>query len=511
MHNRTLFCFTCVVLSVIALSLLFSASLLAQDTPDLQTTAGTEFWIAFQKNFRDFVEEGGNGSLKPAEPLQQGLTICSEQSASGYVEVPGIGFRQEFTLEPKKPIRIFLDPMVQITKDEIPVQLGVHVVADNPVTVVSTSHRYQTTDSYLNFPVNVLGTRYRVMGYKWLASDLLSQFAFVATEDHTTVTIVPSVKTASGKEAEQPHTVTLDKGEVYQVLPEFNPSASSDLTGSLIESDKPLAVFSGHNCAYVPTNRYKACNILIEQLPPTDSWGTRFVAVPLSERNSYVLRILADRQGTIVSVNGKQVATLGAGDFYEMIDVKENVEIVASLPVMVAQYSTGFTYNSAVAGEADSVGDPMMVLVPPTNSFLSLYNVVIPFDGSWANYVNIVIPVTGRESLRIDGKPVDLTKFVQIPSSRFVAASFELEGGTHRLEASKPFGVIQYGFGYERKIYDAYGNVGGMGFPARTIAPKEAEKVTDKPVQLKQTESDRPVEIEVRKTDAPIDKSGIER
>ncbi|MCB0711233.1 MAG: IgGFc-binding protein [Ignavibacteriae bacterium] len=494
MRHRSLFCFACLLLSIIALSLILSRPLQAQDGTN-QTTEGTEFWIAFQKNFRDSIEESGRHGeaiMRPSEPLHQGLTISSTQATNGYVEVPGIGYREEFTLEPNKPIRVWLDLAVQINRNETPLNLGVHVVTTNPVTVVATSHRFQTTDSYLAFPVASLGKRYRAVGYKWLASDLLSQFAVLATEDQTEVTIVPSVETGAKRPAGKPFTITLNRGEAYQVVPEFHAHTPSDLTGTLIESDKPVALFSGHNCAYVPTNMYKACNLLIEQLPPVNSWGKRFIASPFSSRESFVLRIVADRQGTEVAVNGQSVAKLDPGKFYEIDDLNDNTLITSNLPVMVMQYATGYTYKPPGKAVADSIGDPMMILLPPSDRFLTYYNITVPFDGEWDNYVNLVVPSHIREMVRVNGKPVAPSIFKSIPNTSFVAASLELGGGTHTIQAPEAFGVIQYGFGYGSKIYDAYGNIGGMAFPildedrvkqTTVIEAKEEEQSVSVPVK----------------------------
>ena len=70
-------------------------------------------------------------------------------------------------------------------------KLGVHVVAEAPISVYGLNRRYQTTDTWASIPVHLLGTGYRAVGYGWLESDLLSQIAVVATEDNTVVTIVP--------------------------------------------------------------------------------------------------------------------------------------------------------------------------------------------------------------------------------------------------------------------------------------------------------------------------------
>src|SRR6185295_6162776 len=76
----------------------------------LPTNEGREFWVAFQKNFRNFVTDPQTSGRKPAEPLHLELTIISQSEAHGVVEVAGIGFKQEFTVKPGAATVVALDP-----------------------------------------------------------------------------------------------------------------------------------------------------------------------------------------------------------------------------------------------------------------------------------------------------------------------------------------------------------------------------------------------------------------
>ena len=55
------------------------------------------------------------------------------------------------------------------------------------------------------------------------------------------------------------------------------------LSGTIITSDKPIAVFGGINA---PTSLMDspACDYFVEELPPTNTWGRNFVTVPLATR-----------------------------------------------------------------------------------------------------------------------------------------------------------------------------------------------------------------------------------
>lgn len=471
---------------VVACALFGGVSLAAQVPDSIRTgvtTEGKEFWVVFQKNFRDYTENQSTRALEPAEPLFLELFITSSKAVRGYVEIEGIGFRRDFSLPAGEVISIKIDSAAQLTSSEEIEKLGVHIVADQAVAVYGLSHRHQTTDTYLAYPIDVLGTTYRAIGYKWLAKDLMSQMAVIATEDDTHVKITPSTRTLGGRPANQPFTVTLNKGEAYQVIPYFDVNKASDLTGSLIESDKPVAVFSGHNCAYVPDVAYKACNILVEQIPPVQSWGRQFYVGTLAGRSASVIRVMAAEDGTEVFENNSMVAQLDAGEFYENPNLNRNTMLTANHPILVAQFSKGFTVPDPTTGRADSVGDPMMIMVAPTEQFLSSYRFATPVKGSWQHYINIVAPTESLGSLRLNGEAINPARFQKFGISRYSVAQLLIPYGTYSITGNKPFGLYSYGFGYADKIYDAYGNGGGQSMiqivKAPDIVPPSLEATPD--------------------------------
>jgi|GEM_PF-1671172 len=426
------------------------------------TTEGREFWIIFQKNFRDWMVDDRTGGLRRADPLQLELFITSSGNARGVIEIRGIGFRQEFIVQAGRVLNVPIDTAAQFRSAETVEDMGVHITSDEPIAVYALNRRFQTTDTYLAHPINVLGTVYRVMGYKPLQKELVSQAAVVATEDNTVVTFTPTVETsgpgtagAAGHAANTPFTVQLNKGQAYQIMPRWKPGMRSDLTGTLISADKPIAVFSGHNCAYVPDADVKACNLLVEQVPPVRSWGRQFFVGALAARTSSVLRVLASEDSTQVFENNLPVANLKAGEFYENTNLRENTMITATRPVLVAQLSKGFD-------NGDNVGDPMMIAVAPTEQFLSAYRFATPVRGSWKHYINLVALTASLDSLRLDSMPINRALFRPIGLSLYSIAQVEVRYGTHVITNSSPFGLYSYGFGYDEAAYDAYGNGGGQ-------------------------------------------------
>ncbi len=434
---------------------------------------GTEFWICFQKNYRDFDQQ----TRKRSDSLSLELFITSNQNANVRIEIEGIGYRWDFSIRAGTVSNIRIDTSAQITSVNERERLGIHIISDNPIAVYGLNRRFQTTDTYLALPVSVLGTEYRVIAYEKLSDDLLSQMAIIATEDSTRITITPTTALQGRHPAGVPFTVDLRRGDVYQMIAEYLPSSKSDLTGSLVTSNKKIAVFSGHNCAYVPAST-PACNHLVEQIPPIGSWGKHFYVGTLERRSRSTLRVLASEPNTKVFLNSELATVLNAGEFYENPNLSRNTQITADKPVLVAQYAQGFK-------NGDSIGDPMMILVSPTQQFLSRYRFATPVNGSWRHYISVVVPREAVSSMKLNGISVSASQFSQFGTSRYMIANLEVPYGTHRIEGNKPFGLYSYGFGFGMDAYDAYGNMGGQSFEelgseSDTLAPMvEATMVKD--------------------------------
>jgi hypothetical protein len=436
----------------------FPDSLLDTKYKVIKNPVGTDFWICFMKNFQE------DDPKRPAGELILELFLTGDEDTRVTIEIPGINYKTQVFVRGKTIQSVRIPALAQIKSFQVIERLSVHITSEKPIFVYGLNRRFQTTDSFLAFPVEVLGTEYRAMCYT-VSIEMLPIFAIVATEDGTEVTIIPSFDTEFNP-ANQPFTVRMNKGEVYQVAPRFVQSPKCDLTGSIIRANKKIAVFSGHQCAYVPPNK-SACNHLVEQMPPISSWGKHYYLGMLKPRKNYTFRVLANETDTKVFVDGKLVRTLNGGEFFDSL-VNKPLQITANKPILVAQYSHGYNIG-------DSIGDPMMLLVSPTQQFLKSYRFATPVNGEWRHFINVVIPTVAIKSLRLDGAPVDSSLFEQIGISRYSIGYIQVEYGSHFIEADLPFGMYSYGFGYGKDAYDAYGTMAGQSFieyePAKDTLP----------------------------------------
>ncbi len=434
-----------IYINIISSAFLFSQKPTTQN--EYKNSEGREFWICFQKNYKESKQNTSR------DDLQLELFISGDNDAKVTIEIKGIGYKTTVNVKKDQVLNIPLPEEAQVLSSEQVEPLGVSIISDNPITVYGLNRRFQTTDSFLCFPLEVLGKEYRAMAY-YVSDGLMSQFAIVATENNTEVSILPSVHTTKNQ-ANQLYSVKLNKGEVYQVVARNDPSNKCDLSGTIIKSNKKIAVFSGHQCAYVP-QKILACNHLIEQMPPVPSWGKHFYIGKLQGRSFYTYRVLANETETRIFEDDKFIKTLKNGEFYENIS-NRNIQITADKPVLVAQYSQGFR-------NSDSIGDPMMIMVSPTQQFLKHYRFATPVNGQWRHYINVVSPSNSVGTILLNGKPVDSTKFVVFGKSRYSIACIEVPFGTHIIQGALPFGMYSYGFGFGKDAYDAYGTMAGQSF-----------------------------------------------
>src|SRR5581483_5724043 len=422
----------------------------AQTNPQslAQDSRGKEFWLAFPQNA--IIEGNKTLSLK--------LFITSDRETDGTVSVPGLGERIPFHIASSDIKEIDIDTTVQLLVSEQVQRLGVHVEANNDVAVFGLSHRPASTDTYLGLPVLALGTAYRAVGYYALQNgpeSFTSEVAIVGTQDHTIVTISLNYDTRGGHRKGETFSVQLNAGETYLIQGATSPGHSSDLTGSLVTSDKPIGFMIGHTCAQVPPD-VSFCDQLLEMEPPIPSWGRQFYVGKLEGKTQYAIRVIASEDHTEVFLNNKLVGKLQAGQFYENNHMVDNSLVTASGPVLVSEYAQG--------SDADSVkvGDPFMMLITPTEQFLNYYRFVTPVSGVWYHYINLVVPLDAEGSLRVDGRPVPVRYFHTIGISRYGIAQYEIGFGSHSVSCDQPFGLYSYGFGIRGDNYDSYGNDGGQ-------------------------------------------------
>ena len=237
-------------------------------------------------------------------------------------------------------------------------------------------------DAFLALPTDVLGTQYYPVTF-W-PSTSQTQVAVLVTVDGTTVDItfqrsrgIAIFYQGAFFVGGDTMTITLDKYDILIIQSE------RDLTGTLIEADNPIAVFSGNKFAELPgPNNGRPSSHLTEQIPPLGTWGTTFVAFPIPHidtlaTNRYILKFVAEYDNTEINIPGEATITLRrAGDFTDTnIFIREPdlfIRIDANKPILAVMYMEGYQAN-----DGSNFDPTMLLLVPKQQVELIAYNIIV--------------------------------------------------------------------------------------------------------------------------------------
>jgi len=431
-----------------------------------QSNEGTRFWMGFMEKFELGEEE-------------RVLMITSRFDTDGLISIPLQGWQTPFTVNANE-IRTISIPQfaVPIGSEKI-TETGIEITSNDPIVVYA--HQYETNRAEASaiLPISSLGTTYYALGYQGYTrensftretEEYPSQFLIVATQNNTRITYQVSSPTIEGLNPGDTRTITLNPGETYQV--QAAGGESGDLSGSLIQSDKPIAVYSGNLWTQVP-NGCNARDNLYEQMYPTSTWGRQFIAVHMTQTDFSILRILSATDNNSVQLSGNVNQTLNLEDGqWDEITHTGPVYIQASEPVLVAQFSTGRDCN----GHPGGLGDPSMVLlnsVEQTRDTVTFFS--SPFQNIFENYVNVVVRSVDVDNVFLDGNPLnDQAPFQDVPSiPSFSYTTVEVDAGPHTLTAA--------GCGLNASIY-GYGDAESYAYAAgaffRPINPEKFRDLT---------------------------------
>lgn len=461
--------------------------------------AGTDFLLCFEQN-----------DVPDLNPFD---------SAACYVYVASTDFKQDTVVVtcrryPSMSDTIFLSPGgyasrkisdqysdIWITSTDSAVDNRViRVRSTGPIVCYGMNYKLNTADAFLALPENKGSSApdYRIMSYtnsSFLPSAMPSQFCVAAFEDGTTVQITPAANTLTsanlipktGHPAGQTFSITLDAGQCIQVqtdpfLVETTDPNAHDLTGSTVTSDKPIAVYAGHARTEIPFNFYRSDggtsrDHIIEQMPPTESWGSTYVlsAIDIDVAGNKrpegdMLRVLAKDDNTVVSINGVPWRTLNSMKYADSL-ITGAVVVTATAPILVGEYA-----HTSVSSKGDN-GDPFLAIVPSMDQTHNDYTFFVSDNPVFVvQKVVITAKAACKDDIALDGNAIPGALFKAIPGGQFYLMELAVTPGAHRLTTSHTdadaFTILSYGLGY----VVSYGYTAGQ-----LLVPKSALMMESEP------------------------------
>jgi hypothetical protein len=375
---------------------------------------------------------------------------------------------------------------------------AIRVLASLPVVAYQfnpfDSENAASNDGSLLLPQNALGKTYYAVSLpsRGAIMGFPANHGFVTvvgTEPDTTVEVTPAVKVIANPAKGVPQDGTtpafLAPGQTYSFLlqpydvlslahmPEggiVTPgTVPKDLTGTRIQADRPVAVFSGHQVAGVTeaaklqmTDVWDSCctEHLEEQLMPVETWGSQALCVKSKPRGYEADRfvVVAGEPGVqlttipvIGALHGKTLAN--AGDQLR-VETTESFVLQATGKVQVVQFLMSQGQTQPVGGDPGT-GDPSMMILPPSSQYRDEY-VFRTAQGYGTNWITVIRPAGALVTL--DGTPMSDWEFEPLGDGTWQFAYREVATGSHRLTGDQPFGLMVYGYG----VVTAYGYPGGM-------------------------------------------------
>ncbi len=406
--------------------------------------------------------------LAPSDPLADipcptGITPALSDDAA----IHGTGTGQAFHITTSAPA---------VAYDILP--YGGGNAAATSATLLLPTSVWDTNYLAINaFPPSVIAAQYGAM----------PSLDIVAQEDGTQVTIKPTANIVAGTNvaaasAGVPHTYNLDKGQVLQF------SQTDELSGSPIQSNKPIALWGGANGLNIDPSTCCA-DSAHQQIPPVMALGSEYVAVKYRNRDSTIdetvpWRVMGFVDGTQLtydpSAPPNAPTTINSGDVVE-IDTTMNFVVRsqdAQHPFYMSGHMSGCeTYFSA----SDCRGDAEFVNVVPAKQFLSSYtfftdptypetNLVVVRSAQNGSFYDVTLDcagtLTGWQPVGSSGAyeftRVDLSRHNFMPQG-------SCDNGRHQMSSSGPFGVTVWGWG-SAETQGAYHLPQAPGFYSQAVS-----------------------------------------
>ncbi|XP_053124186.1 IgGFc-binding protein-like isoform X2 [Hemicordylus capensis] len=313
----------------------------------------------------------------------------------------------------------------------------VMVQANQDVSVLALNSKDRSTDTSVVYPVSSLGMEYYVLTP---TGDLYKEFSVIAWRDRTAVEI--HLK-GSVRFQERVYPAGSKLNVFLSPFEAIQFQSRQDLSGTLVRSTRPVAVLSGHTCAY----KNSKCNHVAEQLLPVSSWGRAFFVLPLSFQMKYDLAYIVASQSTLVTcVSGgiQKSHTLEAGQVLQL-EVTRSVPIyiTANVGIQVFFFCTGGTRNGVTF-------DPFFLSVPDVFSYCTSYS--LRAQKGFDNYALIVTKTIATAGITMDGRALGTVSWRQIPGTEYSWSEYSLgkEGRGHAMEhRNTPFGLLGFGITFE--------------------------------------------------------------
>lgn len=432
------------------------------------TTRGTEFYFSALPNFqRD-------------SSLSLYVIAIAEQNGTMIVETPYTGWADTVAIISESQNLYHLPREQAFWSLEVP--NGIHVSSSVPISLYACCCSIDSAamDVALIYPIEALGRHYRYVGYHQPGIMNVDGCLCLTTEDTTHVTISLRIGYRGSDTLEWRGETTSsfwERGQFnYCFMSEYG---SSEHSGTWVDADKDIAVFSGSPSTTVFYDSIRISDDWVRESPlsrdhvytqtlPTSAWGSEYVAISSMDGRSDNVRLITDSPGTtLITITDETMTQISVTQtiqskpyLYFMTNSSPALVIRASNPIACVQ-----THPSRLLGDDTSVwGDASATILLPTNNFVQYAR--IPYfpmesvnDCPPRYFINVVTHAEDTASILLDGVP--LYGFTVIGSTGYAYRRQEVSAAEHVLAScsSGGFGGHFYGSSLGSGYSSVFGGV----------------------------------------------------
>ncbi len=241
----------------------------------LTNSIGTEFYVTFHPGW----EAQTNNEYVIVVTSEKNNLVSVEHLGKNYFESKEIkAYKSIEFIIPSNIVQNYQKADTSAPyPDAIYRSFALYIKAVEPVSVYCMSKFAKISDGYLALPVSSLSNKYVVTSTKDISNNnsqwLPGYTSIIAPFDKTDVTFSlagnDSSQTAGGIRFGISKTVTLNKGDIWLIA---SKGQDEDLSGSLIESNLPVAVISGNYCTSFEDSDADGCSYTVEMEIPDMLW-----------------------------------------------------------------------------------------------------------------------------------------------------------------------------------------------------------------------------------------------
>jgi len=495
------------LLLVLSLAFVMPSNSSAQGTP----SEGKDYYIGFlYPSFNRVIPAFSAGFFRVyaiISSFQENTAYISYFNADGTE-----GSAQPYKIQARKAVQVPLSTAsMKMTDpgDQLKEFKAAHITAKKPINVQFFSSGGSSCGMYLALPTNGLGTKYVIGSYNdnpegWGAmiggrgpaeiEQACGYFMIIGAYNGTSVQIIPTSTTQGGKHTgvtngpgsngtPVPYSISLNRGQCYMVKSHCATN-DNDISGSIVESDKPVAVIAGHEnlgIGSVGSRSLEGRDFMVEQMMPVDYWDTTgYISIPMVDSDPYNgdgtgenYRVYTyDTNGSTVQMDKSiGVVDLSIGRYYyrEQFDLEAPVNF----------YSTNgkkfsvFLIDQANQSNKQPYPRPSMMTIIPRSRWRNAYLWTVPSNVDerlQAYYINVIGPKDSRfvDSIFISKNgqketPIKSAGLAMVKTWMTLPGHPDLRGVTYKVtpgsyyaRASFPFMIYHYG----NRAIDADGDLG---------------------------------------------------